>query len=399
MATSAAPRTPRAWRHEQELLDAAFAELIDAGWAGIVPARVAARAGRSITPVRTRFGDRSGIAVALWETRVAAPLLESLTAVTSALDSPSNDLPRRLEMSLLPFLRPDDALQAAVELLVASSYDPALAAAVRYALDGEIDRWLTPHPRGTTPTAAAQRATVLSIALGLTALAPVVMGRSVDISIQAAYLANALMAPSRPAALPSGGAEHLDLGFVFDSGDPITDAVLRATLETVGEIGYEAATVERIARRSGFTQGAIFSRYQTKAAMFLDATRRDTAAASLRNTAMMERIAKRRSIGIAEAFFIRESMSQGRGIHRVVLLEQLRLSRTNAEIAAALDNAVAPIRAQVEQTVEGTPAQKTGELHISLARGNGPALLAVIAPTAWSLPFDVVAVPLHAADS
>lgn len=393
--TDRAQRSPRAWRHEQALLDAALDELVVGGWACLVPARVAQRAGRSITPVRTRFGDRSGLAVAIWNNRVGAPLRDALARITAALESSDGDLERGLQHSLTPFVAPIPTLQAALELLVASTYDPALAAAVRSTLDADFDAWFTPRANGTTASQGAQRATLVSAALGLALSAPLVSGQRVDLGREVSALAQAIRNPSRPSRLPVKGAEHLDRGFEFDTGDVITDAILRATLETVGEIGFEAGTIERIANRSGYAQGAIFSRYPSKIALFLDGIAQYTSATTLRNAEMMQRIVARTSVGIAEAFYIRESMRQGRQSQRVVLLEQLRLTRTSEEIARAFTSAIEPTVQRIRANLPGSTAQKSAAIRMSMARGNGPTLLAAIAPTTWNLPYDVVTVPLQ----
>lgn len=51
----------------------------------------------------------------------------------------------------------------------------------------------------------------------------------------------------------------------------VTRRLLDAAIETFAERGYEAATVAGIARKGGFTTGAIFSRWLSKREMFIAA--------------------------------------------------------------------------------------------------------------------------------
>lgn len=387
----------RASRNEQAILGAALDELVGSGWAGLVPARASARSGLSITAVRSRFPDRSHLAVAVWRQRLAGVVLDHIARVVQALDSPDDALPTALHDALLPFASPNPALQAAAEILIAASYDEALAMAVREDLGAQVMKWLDGASGAEAKVQAAQHAMVISLALGLLVVAPLAMGQRLDLKPQAAIWARALRNPSRPARLPAKGIEHWEYGFVIDSGDATTDAVLRATLETVADLGYEAATMERIASASGFSQGAIFSRYPNKASLFLDATARYTAAVGAINAAELQRLAERRTPGIAEAFYIREALKPARHRHRVVLLEQLRLARTDAQIRQAMNDAIEPSRQAVMATTPGSAAQKAGAVQMELAVGQGPVLLAELAPDAWQLPYDSVTVPLAAA--
>lgn len=384
----------RAERNERAILDAAAAELRETGWSGIVPARIATRAGLSITPVRNRYADRPGLGAALWSKRLAEPMRDACLNLMDVL--PVRDpitLAEQLCAVLEPFLYADTTLRSATELLVVSGFEPALAAAVHAELGAELAEKLAPKPSATL---AGQRASLLGLAFGLALMSKHTRRDALDMSRECARFADALLHPARPARLPTKGAEHLDRGYVFDTGEAAWDSLLAATLTTIGEMGYEAATVERIARRSGFTQGVIFSRYDNKHELFVDATRRATMHALALNDAMLERIGRQRSVGIAEAFYIRETMSPSRRSPRVILLEQIRLSWHDPFIAKAFQDNLHTVRAQIDVAHPGlTREQREALLLTEFARGQGPALLAVVVPTAWELPQDVFTVPLQ----
>jgi AcrR family transcriptional regulator len=54
-------------------------------------------------------------------------------------------------------------------------------------------------------------------------------------------------------------------------GDPTRDALLTAAAEVFSEKGYDRAGVQEIARRAGFTTGAIYGRFRGKADLLLAA--------------------------------------------------------------------------------------------------------------------------------
>ena len=55
------------------------------------------------------------------------------------------------------------------------------------------------------------------------------------------------------------------------SGDPTRDRLVAAAADVVAEKGYDRAGVQEIAKRAGFTTGAIYGRFQGKAELLLAA--------------------------------------------------------------------------------------------------------------------------------
>jgi AcrR family transcriptional regulator len=58
---------------------------------------------------------------------------------------------------------------------------------------------------------------------------------------------------------------------VTSSGDPTRDRLVAAAAEVFAEKGYDRAGVQEIARRAGFTTGAIYGRFRGKAELLLAA--------------------------------------------------------------------------------------------------------------------------------
>jgi AcrR family transcriptional regulator len=60
-------------------------------------------------------------------------------------------------------------------------------------------------------------------------------------------------------------------GAALPNGDPTRDRLLTAAAEVFAEKGYDRAGVQEIARRAGFTTGAIYGRFRGKAQLLLAA--------------------------------------------------------------------------------------------------------------------------------
>ena len=60
-------------------------------------------------------------------------------------------------------------------------------------------------------------------------------------------------------------------GAALPTGDPTRDRLLTAAAEVFAEKGYDRAGVQEIARRAGFTTGAIYGRFRGKAQLLLAA--------------------------------------------------------------------------------------------------------------------------------
>jgi AcrR family transcriptional regulator len=60
-------------------------------------------------------------------------------------------------------------------------------------------------------------------------------------------------------------------GAALPAGDPTRDRLLTAAAQVFAEKGYDGAGVQEIARRAGFTTGAIYGRFRGKAQLLLAA--------------------------------------------------------------------------------------------------------------------------------
>lgn len=387
---TARPRQERSVRNDEAILRASVGLLADEGTAGLALGRVARRAGLSVRPVRDRYSDRTALAAAVWDHLLAPTWAESIEAVIAAADSGDE---RALLAALTPFARPADPHRAAGELLMLAAHDEGVRAIVSDAAIAPLTRVLGGSGVGRTRAAAQGYAAMLALGLLLESWRE--GATEVDLSGLAQRVSAAFRAQAKPRRLPSAAAPHLDEGAVIDTGDPLWDAVLRATLRQVGTRGYEAATVESIVAEAGCSQTVLFRRYATKREAFLDATRRMFGAATALNVAYQQRMAKVHSPGVAEAIILREYMRPGREVERVIGLEQYRLAWHDHAMREALQAEQRPVQeAFLRAHADLPPGDARALLHAELAMGMGTVLLAQLVPEAWALPYDVVTVPL-----
>jgi AcrR family transcriptional regulator len=162
----------------------------------------------------------------------------------------------------------------------------------------------------------------------------------------------------------------------------------------VGSLGFEAATIEVIAEACGHTRTVIYSRYQNKYELFMDASERMLAQVIPLNMAYQDDLAARVPVTIAETCMVREFMRPERQAMRTITFEQMRLSWHDPRLRKAIRGALAAHMRQVAADSPGrTPESFGAGIMIDVAITNGLALLAQIEPAIWQLPFDTVIVP------
>ena len=389
--------------NDARILDAALSILATDGWGSLHFSRVSAETQITVSPIRDRFADRSSLAAQVWAERIQDALLPGVEGIIDAVPDPTSLaedatwLTDRMLEALQPFEEPAETYLAAIELIIMARFDPMIAAAVDDSLGSLLASRLTPS-RDLTPGQAARRGFAVSVALGLLFLARGVPWPAVSVVPAVSAMCLAMCEDESPRPLPPERAEHLDAGAVFDTGDPAWDSLLQATLDSVGAFGYEGATLDIIARRSGYSTGVIQNRYASKRDLFLDATRRMLAAAVLLNATYVQVLGESHSPGIADAAEMREFMERDRRLVRSISFERIRLAWHDDEVAEAVRaEVVAAFNELPEFTGTDSPTPSS-RMHFSLALGQGCALLADLWPAAAELPFDVITVPLHNAD-
>jgi AcrR family transcriptional regulator len=374
------PPRPAYLRRNDARITEAIVKVIARGGVGrLGAASVAAEVGSSVRPVHDRFRGTTDMAIHVWRSAIEAPLRRDLTDLTEASDGAT--LTERFE----PFIRPNATYLTAAELLLAAAFDPRLHAAIgerRLIVDAARDE------RGAYLTA---------LALGLLMVARRPHAAHASLRGFADRLAAALRSttPAPPAPeLPPAYNLH-DAGIILHSGDALRDDLLIATLELIGERGYDQVRVKEIAAAVGVSEGYVFKRYDTKLDLFLDATalqqRRDFGVVQQ----LVADVALASGPGLAEAVLLREFGRAGRERARNILHEQTRRAWFEPRARAVADATEAALIAQVAAANPTWDSTAVAEfIHVELALGLGHTSLALHAPEAWRLPFANVTVPL-----
>lgn len=379
------PRADRLARNDEAILDAALEIASTSGWGDLTAAGIARATGLSKRPVLERHRTRSDLAVAVWTERCEPALLSAVRAVVEP-DGPADRVP-----ALLRFARPSAALRAAAELVTMAQFDDALQAAVARTADG-LRRSIG---RGVHSDAdAARRAYAVSLAFGLLWLNRSLGAGGPNLRHELDRILTAIDAGGEPVDLPEVPVEHLRLD-VFDTGDAVKDALQTAALSVVGEVGFEAATTSRIAHQAQVSEGALFNRFPSKLALFVESTQQHAQISLAANAEFITDAAARYGQGVAEAATIQVFMRPERRLLQALNLEQLRVGwhdpilrrTTKQEFTAHVRTVLAPV----------VPADRdaTAYAYVGLAMGTGVVVTALLVPEAWDLPYDVVTVPLE----
>lgn len=386
--TSGPRSQQRRLRNDALILDASVRLAADEGWAGLTPGHVADVTGLSRPTVLERHADRVALGLALWEQRLWIGLRDALEPLIALVDGPEVD-GDDLFAVMRAFIEPAQHPRASLELLMVSTYVPALEAAV----DMTFGRWMRARLQDVPDEAAARRCLIVGLAFGYLLEVCVRGGRPQRLRAELAVWAQAFCAGHHALQVPDRRAV-LPVVPKFDTGDSTWDSVLNSTFESVSQMGYEAATIEVIASRSGFTRTVIFRRYPSKYDLFLDASTRTLGPLVLAIDGQRQTVAEEFGTGVSDAWVGRELMRLELRRLRTILLEQVRLATHSAGLRDVVDDAQTQPERPMSVTLEATTMQREqGKRATELALTFGMLLLSQLCPQIWALPFAVVVVP------
>jgi AcrR family transcriptional regulator len=249
--------------NDNRILDAALNEVCDVGIDRIVLRSVARRVNLTSGAMYGRYESAAEIAVGLWTNRLADPTLSLLSSGIEAMMSGDSE---SMNVIVRKLVKPSPAVAAGLECLaVAHRHD---------VLNEELDDWMpkwfaansldesTPHDE------RVRRLTSLSVLLGM-GLFSFVNQRIDEWSLIVPIYSQALRTPV-DVHEPRQALEVTP--FVSaTTGDPLRDALINSTAEVMGRAGFENTTVSRIARRAHLTSGAVYTQYDVKEELLIDA--------------------------------------------------------------------------------------------------------------------------------
>lgn len=256
-------------RNDLALMSAVSDLTLESGWDALTFSGIAKRAGLTVGALYGRAENTGELGIALWQDRIGPWLTESVSKLNDAGRSGHTVAMRR---ELLRWEREPEAALA-VELLIASLFDIDLGEVVTPGALAALSPWCLPDgSAGVTPASEAA-AGVLSTSFALgRAIAqragvprPRLSTRDSEILVAHHRMSHTTVRDVRP--------KPLKWVSVPNEEDPQSHAVIRATLDVIGRVGYKRATIARIARASGVPRGSILRHVPDKAALVARAAR------------------------------------------------------------------------------------------------------------------------------
>lgn len=256
-------RTDSQLRNSEKLLDAMVAETDRHGLDDLRSARVAKSAGLTTGALYSRFENADEMLLGMWQQRVSEPFLNH---VRDTVRYVLGDLDQRHPV-LQAVEKPAPLLRLGAEFCVVAPRNITVSEVISPAIiDLLAELGLTAN---CDPLEGAKVMIAASAATG-TALRAIVTGANPGWGA-------ALRALRAAASRVERRSHTADLGDVapdpINTGNPVRDALLISAKRVVANVGFQRATVSRIARRASLTPSAIYQLWDDKESMLDEAIR------------------------------------------------------------------------------------------------------------------------------
>ena len=272
-------KSSRSLANSAKVLNAVRKNATKVGLDELSAGSVAKLCGLSTGSIYSRFEDTDEMAIALWEQVVRQPFKQRLQRGVDYIYIPNS---ARLGIDeeatfKADFETPDELSKLGVEFLVVAKRNSAIGEVVI----PEVSQWFNEFGlnQANTEINNATVALGLSASIG-TALRAFALGANPDWLAIAGGVRDAATAASR--ATPLARPPDLPLPGVFEiqTGNPVRDALISAVGQVVATSGYARATISRIVRRSGLSNGSLYNLYENKEELTDDAMQMTLAQAS-----------------------------------------------------------------------------------------------------------------------
>ncbi len=388
-------RSVASQENDARLLDAALDEIVAAGVDGLGMSGVARRAGLTTGALYGRYENVNELAAGVWTSCVCDAHFAFLDAALCALvdgegSVPVADIVRELSA-------PGRATVAALELLATARRIDELDEVVA----PDVERWLRSWGASAQARDQRRRAQVLFTlgALWGVLLHSLPQARRVDWPAVFERLGHTYREPY------DGSDERLEPdpteAVHAETGDDSESALIDSVSTIVSRVGFERATTSRIARRAGFTSGAIYARYKTKDDLLAHAV--DVLLAKrFADDLVTNRDAyfKEPNVGAATARIFGGYLAPARREWRLFRIETQLASRHRPQLAATLDRVQeTAIRDYLDALGARTAEERRvldGIARFAQLMPLGLAFVDLVAPTSTGTDWRYVLVPLLA---
>jgi AcrR family transcriptional regulator len=256
--TAARRRSASSQENDERLLDAALDEIASVGIDRLGMSSVARRAGLTTGALYGRYENVNELAAEVWTRRVRDAHFEFLDRAVRCLVDGETSI--ELTEVATELSAPTRATVAALELLATARRIDELDEIV----GPDIELWLGEWGAAPRSRDGRRRAQVLFTLGSLWGVLIHTIPRAhpVDWPAVLAVVGQSFAKPYTDPA--SRFTPERTSGVRAETGDRSESALIDSVSTIAARVGFERATTSRIARRAGFTSGAIYARYRAK---------------------------------------------------------------------------------------------------------------------------------------
>ena len=272
-------KSARSLANSAKVLNAVRKNATKVGLDELSAGSVAKLCGLSTGSIYSRFEDADEMAIALWEQVVKQPFKQRLQRGVDYIYTPNSS---RLVIDeeatfKADFENPDELSKLGVEFLVVAKRNNAIGEVVI----PEVSTWFNEFGLNQANSEINNAAVALGLSASIgTAMRAFVLGSNSDWLAIAGGVRNAVTAARRAAPLTRPPDLPLPKLFEIQTGNPVRDALIIAVGQVVAASGYSRATISRIVRKSGLSNGSLYNLYENKEELTDDAMQMTLAYAS-----------------------------------------------------------------------------------------------------------------------
>ena len=272
-------KSSRSLANSAKVLNAVRKNATKVGLDELSAGSVAKLCGLSTGSIYSRFEDTDEMAIALWEQVVRQPFKQRLQRGVDYIFPPNSARLGIDEESTFKadFETPDELSKLGVEFLVVAKRNSAIGEVVI----PEVSQWFDEFGLNQPNTEINNAAIALGLSASIgTALRAFALGANPDWLAIAGGVRDAATSASRATPLTRPPDLPLPGLFEIQTGNPVRDALISAVGQVVANSGYARATISRIVRKSGLSNGSLYNLYENKEELTDDAMQMTLAYAS-----------------------------------------------------------------------------------------------------------------------
>ena len=269
-------KSARSLTNSAKVLDAVRKNATKVGLDELSAGSVAKLCGLSTGSIYSRFEDADEMAIALWEQVVKQPFKQRLQRGVDYIYDAHLSIDGEATIKA-DFENPDEISKLGVEFLVVAKRNNAIGEVVI----PEVSAWFNEFGLNQANTERNNAAIALGLSASIgTAMRAFVLGSNSDWLAIARGIRDAVTAARRATPLTRPPDLPLPKLFEIQTGNPVRDALIIAVGQVVATSGYSRATITRIVRKSGLSNGSLYNLYENKEELTDDAMQMTLAYAS-----------------------------------------------------------------------------------------------------------------------